>query len=60
MARGAVSLINAPAVKVVADNRNQRPGAAPSSTNKPEYYTIDAACKKVSGISLQGRRLTGR
>ena len=49
-----------PAVIVVADTRNQRPGAAHSSTNTPEYYIIDAACKKVSGILLQGSRLMGR
>jgi acetylornithine deacetylase/succinyl-diaminopimelate desuccinylase-like protein len=44
-------VINDPAVEVVPDNRNQRPGAAPSRIDSDAYHSIEGAYKKVYGIT---------
>ncbi len=44
-------VINDPAVKVVPETRNQRPGAPPSSIDSPAFHAIEAAYAKVySGL----------
>ncbi len=43
-------VINDPAVKVVPESRNQRPGAPPSSIASPAFRAIEAAFKKIYGV----------
>jgi acetylornithine deacetylase/succinyl-diaminopimelate desuccinylase-like protein len=39
-------VINDPAIQIVTDNRNQRPGAAPSRIDSEVYKAVEAAYKK--------------
>jgi acetylornithine deacetylase/succinyl-diaminopimelate desuccinylase-like protein len=43
-------VINDPAVEVVPDARNQRPGAAPSRIDSDAFHSVEAAYKKVYGV----------
>jgi acetylornithine deacetylase/succinyl-diaminopimelate desuccinylase-like protein len=43
-------VINDPAVEVVPDSRNQRPGAAPSRIDSDAFHSVEAAFKKVYGV----------
>ncbi len=43
-------VINDPAVEVVPDSRNQRPGAAPSRIDSDAFHSIEAAYKKIYGV----------
>jgi acetylornithine deacetylase/succinyl-diaminopimelate desuccinylase-like protein len=43
-------VINDPAVKIVPDSRNQRPGAPPSRIDSDAYHSIEAAYKKIYGV----------
>ena len=42
-------VINDPAVEVIPEARNQRPGAAPSLIDSEAFHAIEAAYKKVYG-----------
>jgi acetylornithine deacetylase/succinyl-diaminopimelate desuccinylase-like protein len=52
-------VINDPAVKVVPLDRNQRPGAAPSSITSPAFHAVEAAYQKVYGITSLPIMATG-
>jgi len=52
-------VINDPSVKVVADSRNQRPGAMPSRIDSPAYHAIEAAFKKIYGVPTLPTMSTG-
>ena len=43
-------VIDDPAVEVVPNSLNARPGAAPSRIDSPEYHMIEAAFRKVYGV----------
>jgi len=43
-------VINDPAVTVVPDARNQRPGASPSRIDSEAFHAIEAAYRKVYGV----------
>jgi len=43
-------VINDPAVEIVPDTRNQRPGAAPSSIVSEAYRAVEAAYRKIYGV----------
>ena len=43
-------VINDPAVEIVPDTRNGRPGAAPSRIDSDAYHSLEAAYKKVYGV----------
>jgi acetylornithine deacetylase/succinyl-diaminopimelate desuccinylase-like protein len=43
-------VINDPAVELVPDKRNERPGAAPSRIDSDAYHDIEAAYRKVYGV----------
>src|SRR5579863_2316708 len=43
-------VINDPAIELVADTRNQRPGAAPSRLDSDAYRAIEAAFKNIYGV----------
>ncbi len=43
-------VIDDPAVEIVPDTRNQRPGAAPSRIDSAVFRSIEAAYKKVYGV----------
>jgi len=43
-------VINDPAVEVVPDSRNQRPGAPPSRIDSDAFHSIEAAYKKIYGV----------
>src|SRR5580693_6724404 len=43
-------VINDPAVEVVPDPRNQRPGAAPSRIDSDAFHSIEAAYRKIYGV----------
>jgi acetylornithine deacetylase/succinyl-diaminopimelate desuccinylase-like protein len=43
-------VINDPAVQVVPDTRNQRPGAAPSRIDSDAFHAIEAAYRKTYGV----------
>lgn len=43
-------VINDPAVEIVPDTRNQRPGAAPSRIDSDAYHSLEAAYNKVYGV----------
>lgn len=43
-------VINDPAVEVVPDKRNERPGAAPSRIDSDAYHDIEGAFRKVYGV----------
>ena len=42
-------VINDPAVEVIPETRNQRPGAAPSPIDSDAYHSIEAAFNKIYG-----------
>jgi acetylornithine deacetylase/succinyl-diaminopimelate desuccinylase-like protein len=44
-------VINDPAVELVPDTRNQRPGAAPSRIDSEAFHSIEGAFKKIYGVS---------
>jgi acetylornithine deacetylase/succinyl-diaminopimelate desuccinylase-like protein len=52
-------VINDPAVKIVPDKRNERPGAPPSRIDSDAFHTIEAAFRKVYGISTLPYMSTG-
>jgi len=43
-------VINDPAVEIVPESRNQRPGAAPSRIDSDAFHSIEAAYKKIYGV----------
>jgi acetylornithine deacetylase/succinyl-diaminopimelate desuccinylase-like protein len=43
-------VINDPAVEIVPDSRNQRPGAAPSRIDSDAFHSVEAAYKKIYGV----------
>jgi len=43
-------VINDPAVEVVPDSRNQRPGAPPSRIDSDAFHSIEAVYKKIYGV----------
>ncbi len=43
-------VINDPAVEIVPDSRNQRPGAAPSRIDSDAFHSLEAAYKKIYGV----------
>ncbi len=52
-------VINDPAVDVVANTRNQRPGAAPSRIDSDAFHLIEAAYKKTYGATTLPMMATG-
>ena len=42
-------IINDPAVEVLPETRNQRPGAAPSRIDSDAFHSIEAAFQKIYG-----------
>jgi acetylornithine deacetylase/succinyl-diaminopimelate desuccinylase-like protein len=52
-------IINDPAVKIVPETANARPGAAPSRIDSPAYHSIEAAYKKVYGVNTMPTMSTG-
>jgi acetylornithine deacetylase/succinyl-diaminopimelate desuccinylase-like protein len=52
-------VINDPAVEVVPDTRNQRPGAAPSRIDSEAYHSIEAAYRKVYSVATLPIMQTG-
>ena len=52
-------VINDPAVQVVPDGRNQRPGAAPSRIDSEAFHDIEAAYRKVYGVATLPIMQTG-
>jgi len=52
-------VINDPAVEVVPDTRNQRPGAAPSRIDTDAYHALEASFRKVYGVSTLPLMQTG-
>jgi acetylornithine deacetylase/succinyl-diaminopimelate desuccinylase-like protein len=52
-------VINDPAVEVVANTRNQRPGAAPSRIDTDAFHSIESAYKKIYGATTLPMMATG-
>jgi acetylornithine deacetylase/succinyl-diaminopimelate desuccinylase-like protein len=52
-------VINDPAVKLVPDGKNARPGAPPSRLDSDAYKAIEAAYKKVYGVITMPQMSTG-
>jgi acetylornithine deacetylase/succinyl-diaminopimelate desuccinylase-like protein len=52
-------VIDDPAVEVVSESRNQRPGAAPSRIDSDPYHFIEAAYKEVYGATTLPMMSTG-
>jgi acetylornithine deacetylase/succinyl-diaminopimelate desuccinylase-like protein len=52
-------VINDPAVQIVPLNKNQRPGAAPSRIDTPDYHALEAAIKKIYGVPTLPTMSTG-
>jgi len=52
-------VINDPAVEVVPETLNQRPGAAPSSINNDAYKAIEGAYRKIYGVQTLPVMSTG-
>ena len=52
-------VINDPAVKVVPETRNARPGAAPSRLDSDAYRAVEAAYKKVYNVMTTPTMSTG-
>jgi len=52
-------VINDPAVELVPDTRNQRPGAAPSPIDSDAYRAVESAYKKIYGVSTLPLMQTG-
>jgi acetylornithine deacetylase/succinyl-diaminopimelate desuccinylase-like protein len=43
-------VIDDPAVEIIQDSRNERPGAAPSRIDSPAFHALEATYKKVYGV----------
>jgi acetylornithine deacetylase/succinyl-diaminopimelate desuccinylase-like protein len=52
-------VINDPAVEVVAETRNQRPGAAPSRIDSDAYRAIESAFNQIYGATTLPMMSTG-
>ncbi len=52
-------VINDPAIEVVPDTRNQRPGAPPSSIESDAFHQIEAAYKTIYGVTTIPYMSTG-
>jgi acetylornithine deacetylase/succinyl-diaminopimelate desuccinylase-like protein len=52
-------VINDPTVEIVADQRNQRPAAAPSRIDSDAFHAVEAAYKKVYGVTTLPIMQTG-
>jgi acetylornithine deacetylase/succinyl-diaminopimelate desuccinylase-like protein len=52
-------VINDPAVEVVPNAGNQRPGAAPSRIDSPAYHAVEAAFRKIYGVETLPYMATG-
>jgi len=52
-------VINDPAVEIVPDMHNQRPGAAPSRIDSEAFHAIEAAYRKVYGVATLPIMQTG-
>lgn len=52
-------VINDPAVQLVPDTRNQRPGAAPSRIDTDAYHALEAAYRKVYSVQTLPLMQTG-
>ena len=52
-------VINDPAVEVVTESRNQRPGAAPSRIDSDAFHAIESAYNKVYGAVTLPMMSTG-
>lgn len=52
-------VINDPAVEIVPETRNQRPGAAPSSIDSDAYHALEAAYRKIYGVPTLPLMQTG-
>src|SRR3984893_11096457 len=52
-------VINDPAVELVPETRNQRPGAAPSSIESEAYHALEAAYQKIYGVPTLPLMQTG-
>src|SRR5690242_21545669 len=47
-------VINDPAIEVVPNTGNERPGAAPSRIDSPAYHAADGACREGCGVPVLG------
>lgn len=52
-------VINDPAVELVPDTRNQRPGAPPSRIDSEAYHAIEASYQKIYGVQTLPLMQTG-
>jgi acetylornithine deacetylase/succinyl-diaminopimelate desuccinylase-like protein len=52
-------VINDPAVELIPDTRNQRPGAPPSRIDSDAFHSIEAAYKKIYGVTTLPYMSTG-
>ena len=52
-------VINDPAVEVVSESRNQRPGAAPSRIDSEAFHAIEGAYNKIYGATTLPMMSTG-
>lgn len=52
-------VINDPAIQVIPDTRNARPGAAPSRLDSDAYHAIEAAYRKNYGVITMPQMSTG-
>src|SRR6202020_2208725 len=44
-------VIDDPTIELIPDNKNARPGAAPSRMDSDAYHAIEAAFKRIYGIT---------
>jgi acetylornithine deacetylase/succinyl-diaminopimelate desuccinylase-like protein len=52
-------VINDPAIELIPDTRNQRPGAAPSRIDSEAYRALEASYQRVYGVSTLPMMQTG-
>jgi acetylornithine deacetylase/succinyl-diaminopimelate desuccinylase-like protein len=52
-------VVNDPAVELVPETRNQRPGSAPSSIDSDAYHALEAAYQKIYGVPTLPLMQTG-
>jgi len=52
-------VINDPAIRIVPESRNQRPGAAPSRLDSDAYHAVEAAYKKIYNVITLPQMSTG-
>ena len=52
-------VINDPAVEVVPNTGNERPGAAPSRIDSPAYHAVETAFRKIYGVETLPYMATG-